>query len=289
MSKKINRKNLVIFTICCLCVFSIIQLLLYIYEWNTMYANAVKISQLHPEYNLHPTYVKLDTYNVFMDLMINSSINKIQLILPIMVIIPAILDLHSLLKSGIYKDIIIRSDYKKFIFKEVTKCYLPCIMIPIFLIFTFLIAYAFSGSLDIQNTYNNILGASMNFPWEYKDFPLLFIILFIFNLGMISIFFINVSLLFVNKNRNLLLNVLFSFLAIMAFQIISEVFVGNLLYSITNIPLFTNLFSLYNLWCYDGINLLYVTLYVLGLVIVSTVFVYLNFKNMEKVVILNEK
>lgn len=42
-----------------------------------MYANAVKISQLHPEYNLHPTYVKLDTYNVFMDLMINSSINRI--------------------------------------------------------------------------------------------------------------------------------------------------------------------------------------------------------------------
>ena len=86
-----------------------------------------------------------------------------------------------------------------------------------------------------------------------------------------------------------MLNVLFSFLAIMAFQIISEVFVGNLLYSITNTPLFTNLFSLYNLWCYDGTNLLYVTLYVLGLVIVSTVFVYLNFKNMEKVVILNEK
>ena len=252
-----------------------------------MYANAVKISKLHPE--LSPVYVKLDVYNVFMDLMINSSINRLQLILPIIVIIPALVDFHSLLKSGIYKDIIIRSNYERFMFKEIAKCYFPCIIIPIFLIFTFLIAYIFSGSFDIQNTYTNILGTAMNFPWEYKDFPLLFVILFIFNLGMISIFFVNVSLLFVNKNRNLLLTILFSFLTIMAFQIISEVFIGNLLYSITNSTLFMNLFSLYNLWCYDGTNLFYVTIYVLFLVIVSTVLVYFSFKNREKVVILNEK
>ena len=129
----------------------------------------------------------------------------------------------------------------------------------------------------------------MNFPWEYKDFSLGFILLFIFNLGVIGFFFINVSLLFINKSKNLLLTVLFSFLTIMAYQIVSEVFVGNLLYDITGNTLFKNLFSLYNLWIYDGTNLLFATLYVLVLAVVSTILVYFNFRNREKVVILNEK
>ena len=289
MLKKINRRKLVIFITFALCIFSVIQLLLYINNWNTMYNNALKIQKLHPEYNLDLVYFKYDTYNVFMDLMINSRLNIIQLILPIILIIPAIFDLHYLLKSGIFKDLVIRSSYKRIMFKEIVRCYLPCIIIPIFLLFTFFIAYLFSGSFDISHTYNDILGKSMNFPWEYKDFPLGFILIFIFNLGMIGVFFINVGLLFVNRNKNLLLTVLFSFLTIMAYQIVSEVFIGNLLYDLTGKILFKNLFSLYNLWVYDGTNLLFTTLYVLGLAVVSTIFVYFNFKNREKVVILNEK
>jgi membrane protein len=254
-----------------------------------MYNNALEIQKLHPEHNLNLVYFKLDAYNVFMDLMINSRLNIIQLILPIILIIPAIFDLHYLLKSGVFKDLMIRSSYKKVMVKEIIKCYLPCIIIPVFLIFTFFISYLFSGSFDIQHTYNDILGKSMNFPWEYKDFSLGFILLFIFNLGVIGFFFINVSLLFINKSKNLLLTVLFSFLTIMAYQIVSEVFVGNLLYDITGNTLFKNLFSLYNLWIYDGTNLLFATLYVLVLAVVSTILVYFNFRNREKVVILNEK
>ncbi len=289
MLEKINQKKLVIFIILILCLFSIIQLLLYINNWNTMYNNALEIQKLHPEHNLNLVYFKLDAYNVFMDLMINSRLNIIQLILPIILIIPAIFDLHYLLKSGVFKDLMIRSSYKKVMVKEIIKCYLPCIIIPVFLVFTFFISYLFSGSFDIQHTYNDILGKSMNFPWEYKDFSLGFILLFIFNLGAIGFFFINVSLLFINKSKNLLLTVLFSFLTIMAYQIVSEVFVGNLLYDITGNTLFKNLFSLYNLWIYDGTNLLFATLYVLVLAVVSTILVYFNFRNREKVVILNEK
>ena len=285
MLEKINQRRLVVFIILILCLFSIIQLLLYINNWNTMYNNALEIQKLHPEHNLNLVYFKLDTYNVFMDLMINSRLNIIQLILPIILIIPAIFDLHYLLKSGVFKDLMIRSSYKKVIIK----CYLPCIIIPVFLVFTFFISYLFSGSFDIQHTYNDILGKSMNFPWEYKDFSLEFILLFIFNLGVVGFFFINVSLLFINKSKNLLLTVLFSFLTIMAYQIVSEVFMGNLLYDVTGNTLFKNLFSLYNLWIYDGTNLLFTTLYVLGLAVVSTILVYFNFRNRERVVILNEK
>ena len=115
MLEKINQRRLVVFIILILCLFSIIQLLLYINNWNTMYNNALEIQKLHPEHNLNLVYFKLDTYNVFMDLMINSRLNIIQLILPIILIIPAIFDLHYLLKSGVFKDLMIRSSYKKVI------------------------------------------------------------------------------------------------------------------------------------------------------------------------------
>jgi hypothetical protein len=213
-------------------------------------------------------FTKKDTYNVFIDLLRNSNLSILQLIFPIIVIIPAIWNLYNLLKSGIYKDIIIRSDYKKFIKKEMLKCYYPIFIIP---------------------TFNFILGTSMNFPFRYMHNPNLFLFVYIFNLLLIAIFFINISLIFINKNKNFLLTVLFSFLTIISYQIISEVFVGTLLAIIFDNVIFRNLFSIYNLWLYDGTSLIGVTVYVIILVLVSSVFVYFSFKDKEKVVIDNEK
>jgi hypothetical protein len=234
-------------------------------------------------------FTKKDTYNVFIDLLRNSNLSILQLIFPIIVIIPAIWNLYNLLKSGIYKDIIIRSDYKKFIKKEMLKCYYPIFIIPIFLIFILFLSYLFSRSWDIDYTFNFILGTSMNFPFRYMHNPNLFLFVYIFNLLLIAIFFINISLIFINKNKNFLLTVLFSFLTIISYQIISEVFVGTLLAIIFDNVIFRNLFSIYNLWLYDGTSLIGVTVYVIILVLVSSVFVYFSFKDKEKVVIDNEK
>lgn len=287
MPKRISQKQLIILIICFLCMFGLIELIQYWGDWNNTISIAEKMQEIHPELKID--FSKKDTYNVFMDLMMNSHLNLIQLILPIILIIPAILNLHYLLKSGIFKDISIRSNYKKMIFKEILKCYLPCIIIPIFLLFMFLISYIFSGNFNIKYTYNNILGETMNFPIEYMNYPHIFVFTYIFNLGLIGIFFINVSLLFINKNKNILLTILFSFLTIMAFQIISEVFCGTILAVILKNNLFRNLFSIYNLWVYDGTSLIGVTIYILILVITTSILVYFNFRNKESVVILNEK
>lgn len=268
-------------------MFGTIEFLKYCNDWNSTIETAKKVQDLHPELKID--FTKKDAYNVFMDLMMNSNLNMIQLILPILVILPGIINLHNLLKSGIFKDLVIRSNYNKFISKEILKSYLPAIIIPIFLVFMLLLSYLFSKSFNIQYTYDNILGMTMNFPVEYMQHPVQFILIYILNLFLICIFFINISLLFVNKNKNFLLTILFSFLTVMAFQIISEVFLGSVLATILNNNLFYNLFSIYNLWVYDGTNLFGVTLYVIILVVISTVFVYLSFKNMEKVVIANEK
>ena len=75
----------------------------------------------------------------------------------------------------------------------------------------------------------------------------------------------------------------------MAFQIISEVFCGTILAVILKNNLFRNLFSIYNLWVYDGTSLIGVTIYILILVITTSILVYFNFRNKESVVILNEK
>ncbi|MEG1647378.1 MAG: hypothetical protein RR325_01265 [Bacilli bacterium] len=285
--EKFDRKKVIVLIIIVLFAFGIIELIKYWNDWNSTIETARKIQELHPD--LQIDFTKKDTYNVFMDLMMNSHLNMIQLILPILVIIPAIINLYNLLKSGIFKDLTIRSNYKKVIYKEIFKSYIPIIIIPIFLIFMFLLSYLFSGNFNIQYTHDKILGVTMNFPSEYMKYPIQFILIYILNLGLICVFFINVALLFINKNKNFLLTVLFSFLTIMAFQIISEVFLGSLLATFFNNNLFRNLFSIYNLWVYDGTNLFGVTLYVILLMVISAVCVYFNFRNKERVVIDNEK
>lgn len=287
MLKKISNKNIIIFLLIILFIFGILEFIKYCQDWNNMIDIAQKVQASNPDMVMD--FTKKDTYNVFMDLLRNSNLSILQLIFPIIVIIPAIWQLYNLLKSGIYRDIIIRSDYKKFIKKEILKCYYPIFIIPIFLIFILFLSYLFSRSWDINYTFNFILGTSMNFPFQYMHNPNLFLFVYIFNLLLIAIFFINISLIFINKNKNFLLTVLFSFLTIISYQIISEVFVGTLLAIIFDNVIFRNLFSIYNLWLYDGTSLIGVTIYVIILVLVSSVFVYFSFKDKEKVVIANEK
>lgn len=287
MLKKISNKNIIIFLLIILFIFGILEFIKYCQDWNNMIDIAQKVQASNPDMVMD--FTKKDTYNVFIDLLRNSNLSILQLIFPIIVIIPAIWNLYNLLKSGIYKDIIIRSDYKKFIKKEMLKCYYPIFIIPIFLIFILFLSYLFSRSWDIDYTFNFILGTSMNFPFRYMHNPNLFLFVYIFNLLLIAIFFINISLIFINKNKNFLLTVLFSFLTIISYQIISEVFVGTLLAIIFDNVIFRNLFSIYNLWLYDGTSLIGVTVYVIILVLVSSVFVYFSFKDKEKVVIDNEK
>lgn len=270
-----------------LIVISIIIAIQYNAEWLKLIEAAKNYQSNHADVQFD--FNKKDTFNVFMDLLMNTNLSFIKICLPILIIIPALNRIHARFKSGIYKDFILRMGYKKYMVKEIFNSYLSSLISPMFLLFLLLLAFLFSGHFDIQYTYNNLLGISMNFPVKYMNHPVLFVGILILNIWFISIFFINVSLLLVSKTKNFLLTTLLAFLTITAFQIITEVFLGGFLVTITGNKLYWNLFSLYNLWVYDGTDLIITSTYVLVLVLISTYMVYHYYRKKERVAIENEK
>lgn len=287
MIKLIRENKIMILMIIVLGIITTDAFISYARYWDDLTSSYAILNELHPGLNYDTT--KIDVYNAFVDIITNSKLNMLQLILPIIVIIPSLYNFFLLLKSGFFKDILLRKSYNKFMFKEILKSYISSFIIPIILIFLFSLVSIHFKNFDINYTYNNILGSAMMISEKYLEIPGLFIMCYIFNLWLISIFFINVGLIFINKNKNFILMVLFSFLSIMTFQIIFEVFLGMFLSNLFNNYLFLNLFSIYNLWVYSNTDLLGVTIYVISLVIISSIMVYLTFKNKEKVVIENEK
>lgn len=234
--------------------------------------------------------VKPDTISVFFDLLGNYSLRYLQIIAPIFIISMAIWNFHKELKSEYYKNILTRIQYKKYMKIHIIKSLKYSFFLPIYLLFIFLLAYLLSGHFNLNATMEAYPGYLL-IDNKYLNYFSTFSFVYIFNLILHSIFWINLGFIMSKNSKNILITLISSFLCYIAIFIVSEIFIGGFLLSkLFGISNAMNYLNLANIWVYSDVDNIFVMLfYGLFLVIISFLVLVSVFKNKEGVIIENEK
>ncbi len=247
--------------------------------------NGFELESEHCNYIINYQHPKIDTLTIF-----NQSISSIIFdifiyVAPLFIMLCSIWTIIKEYQSGFFKKYLIRLNYPTYLKKTLLTAYKSAFILPIIMIFLFGISYFLAGHFDYTAAIN--LGYS-TFKIDNLSHPFIFMFSFILNKFFFSLFYINLGLLFMYKNRNILVAILESYLFFIAIEIINEVLISSLLfYKILHISIGYNL---YILDCYSdaGIN----TLVYLGIsflyAFISFVVLYFVYKNKEKTIIQSE-
>lgn len=165
-----------------------------------------------------------------------ASIGEILLFLsPIFIIVLAISYFHKELASGIYKDIILKIGYKKYIIKKIFNSYIKgVLLIPIISLITYVIGYIlFSDNILIDN---NLFGG---LPIKLYEKPYLYLFGTLVLNVIYSIVIINMSLIVQTKIKKFYLIIIITFLSLffisniayLLFELLSKLLGNELLFN----------------------------------------------------------
>jgi len=232
---------------------------------------------------------KPDTISLFFDVLGNYSIRFLQIIAPLFVVVIAIWNFHEQLKTGFIKNVMTRMEYKKYIKNNLIKSWEYALILPTFLIIMFFASYLFSGHFDVRNTIKNNPGY-LFIDNRYIDILPQFIFVYLFNLVLHSIFWINLGYILSKKSRNIIVTLLSFFLTYIVIFMFFEILIGGFILSrIFGITWAMHYFNLSNIWVYEGIDyLILTTIFAMFLVIISLILVVKFYNNKEEVIIENE-
>lgn len=225
-------------------------------------------------------------YHMISDL----NLNFIQILAPLFVFIPAIWHFHKHLSTGFIKNCLTRMSYKQYIRKHYLKALKKAFILPCFVIILLLCCCILTNNFHFGSKAEWYGWLTSPNP-KYLNMLGTFILVYIINMFLHSIFYINLGLLYCKKYSNILVNIVLSYITFIAMDILMEIFIGNLLLAVVlNIHNVTDSLNLFNIWIYDNvISLPFSIAYALILVIVSTIIVHFIYRNKEGVIIEVEK
>lgn len=218
-------------------------------------------------------------YLYFSDIMI--------VLFPLIIIILVILETHSEIKSGFIRNYLLRdslSNYKKRMNIIVLKV---ATLIPISILLIFFLSCLITG-FDF-NVDDSIKVTALYDSWSYDHFFLYLgshsLILYI-----MGIFYGNIGLLYLNKNKNTFLVILFSYVTFFVIVIFVYVFYAIVLNNLgfSNLMNYFNIFDFWKIYPDETSN---VGILAMACIIATLTFAVkeIIFKNKEKVIVENEK
>ncbi len=225
-------------------------------------------------------------YHIFSDL----DLYFFPVIAPLFVIIPTVWNFHKELNSGYIKNCLTRLEYKKYIRRLYLRSLKNCWVVPIFVVVAFLICCFLTKGFNVGSEID-LYGHYFSPNPEYVKNISVFMMVFIINIVLHSIFYANISLFYCKKNSNLLVNIILSYLTFFVIDIIMEVFVGAYLCSrILDIHYVADTVNLFVIWQYDKVISLSATvIYSILLVGVSLLVLFFIYRDRERTVIAIEK
>jgi hypothetical protein len=275
-----------------ICGITIKQKYNYEVQNHTQYVEIYKkFHEEHPEASsiqLKDPYI-MDTYSMFSYIFMSSFLRPLKYVFPILIMFAGSFFFYRKFKSGFFKHEQMREKYSKSMFKAILNSQKSAVIVPIFLIVTLLICYIVSGHFDFKKT-----AEYYNYPYVFTEFwgnvPLYFAV-FILNLTMQGMFFINITLIYTKKCDNYFVMLTLSFLTYIMVWVLSEVLIGGLVVNMFNLPsYYTMSLALSNFWFYeDIISLPFMIIYAFTLLLISSLAVYLTYHKKEGVNIAMEK
>ena len=232
-----------------------------------------------------------DTFTVFFQLLINSSLCYIQLLAPFIIFVLSSYDFYREYHTGFYRNKLMRISYKEYIKSFLLKAYKNIWIFPAWLFILFIVSFIISGHFDLSKTlsYWPTYYIPVDIQIIQNFFPFIFI--FFINLIFNNLFYVNIALISVKKNYNFIVNILASYLIFIFCDIILEILIGILIGElILNISHASSMFNLFNYWVYSDIpNIWLYVLYCFLLALVSFIVFYFVYRKKEDVIIASEK
>lgn len=224
---------------------------------------------------------KVDAINVFFYSLNHGLLGDyLQMFAPLLIMIAAVFPFFRKLKKRNINDYITRMSYKKFLWTSYLSSVKACLIFPIFFAILFILSYKLTGNLDVDFTIDNFPGI-IYMPIKYMKSWTLFFPIFILNIILHSIFWSNLGIICVKKNDNPLVS------CIIGYSIYFMIWC--FLIAITNESSLELYFNLANIWVYDNVELLYMTMLSIAVFVISSILVFMKYKNEEEICYICER
>lgn len=257
------------------------------------------------QYYIEKDYQEPSVFVEFSQAMQGDGFYHLQILAPLIIIIVAVSKIHSKLKTGYLKNELQRMSYKTWWQKNLKEVLSVIWILPVFVIIVFLICYFETGNLrapTLSTCHEEVMngtiekvcsGEGLTFLYGERWIPILptFSFIFLLNIILNSIFYVNLSLLAIRKNKNVVVSIIVGYLTYIVCNLFLEVLVGGLLFSKTlGIRGISAFIGLSEYWVYENkFNIWLLPLYYLCLIAISYLVVKWAYRKKEDIIIENEK
>lgn len=225
---------------------------------------------------------KRDTLTTFNEILNDSEYSFIYfLAVPFLIIMSSMYEISKRFKSGEIKNRLTRESYNNYIKDVFKSTYKSVILWPLISIYMFLFSYIISGTFEVAPI--NVA----TFSTKILSHPVLFIFSYLLNTILMSIFYINIGLFLVPENRNYLVTVIETAMVYFGITLTNTFFIIS--FVLKNIKNAENYFDFLDMYTYHDRELIPFNLLCLGVALISSLVVYLKYRNKEKIVIKLEK
>lgn len=207
-------------------------------------------------------------------------------VMPVLLVIAGVRSFFQLYRSGYLLNLCQRVNYTKIVKVELMKSWLSAgLILPFVSTFTLLISYiCFQNPIILSRSETNCLPFLSVPDIMVQMNPYIFILIYTFLLFLFSIFIINIGIILTRYLKNMYLVMISSFITFIFVELLGQMIIGPLVSNITGIVKMANGFSIYNLYYLDAIpSLWWEIVFAILLVVVSTLIIYIVYKDKEKV------
>lgn len=233
-------------------------------------------------------YDRLDTITLTCEIVENNAYNILQILSPLIVIVAVVGKIHPEIKSGSFKNYLMRMNYKDYLKKNIKEVFKIAGMIPLSLLLIFLtsaIIMKFDFSL-----HESVKGLAVYGEWKYQHFFLYgtFICLFQYLLGVI---YGVIALFSCYKNKNSLVAVISAYIGYLIvyfglYIIVYSLFINKIL----GLKGLTEYFNISGYWFFNQ-DMNYLLILLILVIVLSILFaaLYHFLKKKERIMMENEK
>ena len=224
---------------------------------------------------------KRDTLTTFNEILNDSEYSFIYfLAVPFLIIMSSMYEISKRFKSGEIKNRLTRESYNSYIKDVFKSSYKSILLWPLITIYVLVFSYIISGTFEVS-------AETIAFTKEILSHPVLFIFSYLLNTILMSIFYINIGLFLVPENRNYLVTVIETAMVYFGITLTNTFFIIS--FVLKNIKNAENYFDFFDMYTYHDRELIPFNLLCLGVALISSLVVYLKYRNKEKIVIKLEK
>lgn len=286
---KFIKKNIVLIIVCAVFIFfGAMSILKFLSETNKTNASWVNYYQTRcieqnsqdfcnkglEEYLSRPkrdTMSTLDYMNIYD--------SALQALSPLLIFTITSVYFSKYLKSGYLKNMVSRLGYKETIMRLYLKSLRYSLILPIYMIMKFIASYIISGHFDYTVGLNVYM--FVGFSVEYAKHWIIFMLVYILNFWLHSIFWINLSIWNLKHNKHLVVSILISFVEFFMLEVILEL-MGTNFFMNSEFKYYLSLFYIWN-FVNGHVTLVGGTIVSMILVMITSLMVYLAYKDKEKV------